>query len=174
MDDLLPFYERELTALRRHTQQFAERYPKVAGHLGISGESTEDPHIERLIQSTAFLSARVHKKLEDEYSEFTHSFLQVMYPHYLRPVPSCSIAQFEFDPNAKDDKQTTTLQHIPRHSGVQSKATIDTTACVFNTTYDVCLSPLRILSARYDSVIRPPHTIQGQLHPQASGAISIE
>jgi type VI secretion system protein ImpG len=143
--------------------------------LGISGDSVEDPHVERLLQSTAFLSARVHKKLEDEYSEFTHSFLQVMYPHYLRPVPSCSMAQFEYAPSTEKDQPAPKLQRIPRHASVQSKIMVDTTACVFNTTYEVCLSPLRIVSARYDSVIHPPSTIQrGQLHPQACGAISIE
>lgn len=51
MDDLLPYYERELGLFRRHARDFAKKYPKVASRLLIAGESVEDPHIERLIQS---------------------------------------------------------------------------------------------------------------------------
>ncbi len=32
MEDLLPYYERELAFLRQHSRQFAERYPKLAAH----------------------------------------------------------------------------------------------------------------------------------------------
>ena len=70
MRDLLPYYERELTFLRRHAREFAAKYPKIASRLLISGDSCEDPHVERMIESFALLSARVHKKLEDDFPEF--------------------------------------------------------------------------------------------------------
>src|ERR1700754_557307 len=90
---LLPYYERELTYLRKYAREFAEDYPKVAGRLSMSGELGEDPHVECLIEAFAFLNARLSKKLEDQYPEFTEALLEVLYPHYLRPFPSCSIAQ---------------------------------------------------------------------------------
>src|SRR6476661_3005149 len=95
MESLLPYYERELTHLRRLSHDFAKRYPKIAGRLLISGENCDDPHIERLIESFAFLAGRIHKKLDDDYPEFTDALLQVIYPQYLRPFPSVSIARFE-------------------------------------------------------------------------------
>ncbi|MCH3857699.1 type VI secretion system baseplate subunit TssF, partial [Campylobacter jejuni] len=62
---------------------------------GLSGETCEDPHVERMIESFALLGARINKKLDDDYPEFTEALFEVMYPHYLRPFPSCSIAQFD-------------------------------------------------------------------------------
>ncbi|WP_459203368.1 type VI secretion system baseplate subunit TssF, partial [Pseudomonas fragariae (ex Marin et al. 2024)] len=32
-------------------------------------DNCEDPHTERLIEAFSFLSARVHKKLDDEFPE---------------------------------------------------------------------------------------------------------
>ena len=66
METLLPYYERELTFLRRLSHDFARQYPKVAGRLLLSGEACEDPHIERLIESFAFLSSTIHKKKDDD------------------------------------------------------------------------------------------------------------
>lgn len=95
MKDLLPYYERELAFLRAHSREFAERYPKLAAQLLLSGEGCDDPHVERMIESFALMTARVSKKIEDSYPQFTEALLSVLYPHYLRPFPSCSIAHFE-------------------------------------------------------------------------------
>ena len=95
MDELLPHYERELAFLRAHAGEFAKRYPKIAGRLQLSGDVGEDPHVERLIESFALLSSRIHKRLDDDFPLFTETFLDVLYPHYLRPFPSCSIARFD-------------------------------------------------------------------------------
>ncbi len=93
MDQLLPYYESELAYLRHNLREFAERYPRIAGRLSMSGEVCEDPHTERMIQSFAFLNARIARRLDDDYPEFTEALFDVLYPHYLRPFPSCSIAQ---------------------------------------------------------------------------------
>ena len=100
MEELLPYYERELGFLRRYSREFSEKYPKIAGDLLMAGEVCEDPHIERMIQSFALMSARVSKRLDDDYPEFTEALLEVLYPHYLRPFPSCSIARFNYSANA--------------------------------------------------------------------------
>ena len=42
MEELLPYYERELGFLRSSSRDFAERYPKIAARLGLSGETCED------------------------------------------------------------------------------------------------------------------------------------
>ena len=50
--------------------------------------SSGDPHIERMIESFALLSGRIHHKLDDEFPELTDALLSVLYPHYLAPIPS--------------------------------------------------------------------------------------
>ena len=86
-DELLTYYERELTFIRRMATEFADKYPKIAGRLLLERGKCEDPHVERLIESFALLAARIHLKIDDEFPEITESLLQVLYPHYSVPDP---------------------------------------------------------------------------------------
>ena len=52
-DELLTYYERELTYLRQMGADFAEKYPKVASRLLLEPNRCEDPHVERLIEAAA-------------------------------------------------------------------------------------------------------------------------
>lgn len=148
MDSLLPYYERELTYLRRLSHDFAKRYPKVASRLLLSGETCEDPHIERLIESFAFLAGRIHKKLDDDFPEITDSLLQVVYPQFLRPFPSASIAQFNCGSAAA---QLTKPARIPAHTMLHTRP-VRGVACKFRTAYDVDIWPLKVTDAAYENV----------------------
>src|SRR3546814_17828842 len=101
LDDILPYYESELTALRKLSREFAGRYPKIASRLLLEGDTCEDPHVERMIESSAFLTGRIHKKLDDEFPQITEALLSVLYPHFLRPVLSIAIAQLRPSPSAE-------------------------------------------------------------------------
>ena len=70
-DILLGYYERELIFLRRLGADFARRYPKIAARLFLDEEKVEDPHVERMIEAFAFLTARIGLKLDDEFPEIT-------------------------------------------------------------------------------------------------------
>lgn len=146
LEALLPYYERELGYLRDLSSEFARRYPKIAGRLSLEGDQCEDPHTERLIESFAFLAARIHRKLDDEYPEIAASFLDVLYPHYLRPIPSSSIVQFECDPQRTE---ITAQYRVPRHEPVIAP-NIEGVACKFRTCYAVDLYPLSVTSARLE------------------------
>src|SRR5713226_5527689 len=96
-DDLLLYYERELDYLRKMSAQFAEKNPKVAARLVLEPTKCEDPHVERLLEAFAFLAARVHLKIDDDFPEITESLLSILHPHYIRPVPSMSIVEMHLD-----------------------------------------------------------------------------
>ena len=114
-DELLGYYERELSFLRQMGAEFAEKYPKIAGRLQLEADTCEDPHVERLIEAFAFLASRVHLKVDDEFPEITESLLNVLYPHLLAPIPSMSIVQFVLDPSQVNLQSG---QRIPRGSNV--------------------------------------------------------
>src|SRR5512144_1617315 len=97
-DDLLDYYERELTFLRQMGAEFAGKYPKIASRLLLEPDRCEDPHVERLVEAFAFLAARVHRKIDDEFPEITEALLGILFPHYIRPVPSMSVVEFHVDP----------------------------------------------------------------------------
>ncbi|WP_434155562.1 type VI secretion system baseplate subunit TssF [Pseudomonas sp. JZ134] len=92
---LLDYYQRELTWLRRAGSDFAQRHPKVAQRLELSPSECADPHVERLLESFALLTARLSRRLDDEYAEFSNALLEQLYPLSLRPWPSCAIAQVQ-------------------------------------------------------------------------------
>ena len=98
-DDLLYYYERELSFLRRMGAEFAQKYPKVASRLQLEPNKCEDPHVERLLEGFAFLAARVHVRLDDDFSEISEALLNLIYPHYVRPIPSLGLVEFELDPD---------------------------------------------------------------------------
>lgn len=152
MKSLVPHYERELTLLRSRVSSFARSYPKIAAGLELSDGSSADPHAERMIESFALLAARIHKRLDDDFPLLTENLLEVLYPHYLRPFPSCSVAQFDLGSAAG---QLTKPVTIDRGAPVSSRS-IKGVACKFKTTQPIVLSPLRVVHAEYRNAISTP------------------
>ncbi|WP_175686753.1 type VI secretion system baseplate subunit TssF [Burkholderia anthina] len=164
MDHLLPHYERELALLRASVASFSARYPKIAVRLGINGDRSEDPHIERMLQSFALLAANIDNRIGDAYPEFTHALIGMLCPQYLRPIPACTVARFDTG-NVFDTLTEPSL--IPRGTELSSKAE----DCRFRTVYDVTLAPICIENARYGAVTNvPSHAV---LPPGTSGLLSI-
>ena len=168
MKDLLPYYEEELSRLRTASARFAQEYPRIAGRLMLGPDLSEDPHVERLIESFALLSARVHKRLDDDFPLFTETFLDVLYPHYLRPLPSCSVAQVD----TQDAwAQMTTVVRLPRGTQLTSHP-VRGVSCTFRTAFDVDLLPLRIASVQYRPSVTAP---QGTRIPRgATSMLSLD
>jgi type VI secretion system protein ImpG len=166
-EDLVQYYERELSFLRRMGAEFGEKYPKIASRLLIEQDKCEDPHVERLLEGFAFLAARVHLKIDDEFPEITEALLNILYPHYLRPIPSMSVVQFHVD--ADQPKPETGLK-IPRGSMLLSRP-VDGLACRFRTAYDVTLWPLNVSEAQWRTPDRLNLPVRGA---EAVGAIRLE
>ena len=166
-DELLHYYERELTFLRHMGAEFAERYPKVAGRLLLESGKCEDPHVERLLEGFAFLAARVHLKVDDEFPEIIEGLFNILYPHYLRPIPSMSVVQFHLDP--EQGKLTSGLA-VDKGSMLYSPP-VAGFPCKFQTSYDVTLWPLKIHTAQWST----PDKIQPALRGfSALAALRIE
>lgn len=146
-DALYGYYERELVFIRQMAQEFAARYPAAAGRLLLEPTQSGDPHVERLIESFALLAARVHHKLDDEFPELTDALLSVVYPHYLAPIPSMSVVQFELDASRG---QLPEGFLIDRHSRLRT-APVSGTRCRFRTGYPVTLWPVRLAQASLEA-----------------------
>ena len=48
-DTLLPYYNRELIAIRKLAAEFADANPKIAGRLRLAADAVDDPHVARLL-----------------------------------------------------------------------------------------------------------------------------
>ncbi|AXF22757.1 type VI secretion system baseplate subunit TssF [Burkholderia pyrrocinia] len=161
--DLLPHFERELALLRRSMQTFAQRFPKIAARLAITGEHSEDPHVERLLQSFALMSSSHDIRLEDDVPAFTHSFLETLHGAFLRPFPSCAIAQFHGDRTGKPTG--------PRVIASGEQLIAPAGREVFRMTDEVTIVPLTVSAVRYaTSAIAPRDAV---LPAETTGLLTV-
>jgi type VI secretion system protein ImpG len=160
-DELHPYYNRELDYLRKLAGGFAEQHPKIAGRLRLSGEATDDPHVERLLQGFAFIAARIHRKLDDDFPELTQGLLEVLYPHYLAPIPPMAIVQF----TARSDLASPL--EVEAGTAIEAGA-VGGESCRFQTAYPVTLWPIVIQAASLSG--RP---IVAPANPDASGTAGV-
>jgi type VI secretion system protein ImpG len=159
-DALLPYYNRELDAIRRLAAEFALAHPKIAGRLRLSPDSVDDPHVARLLEGAAFLAARVHHRLDDEFPELTDALLEVLYPHYLAPFPSCFIARMA--PAAG----------LQNPASLPAGLVVDTEPvrgerCRYRTAYPTTVWPVEIEAARLSGL-----PITAPANPLATGAVA--
>jgi type VI secretion system protein ImpG len=150
----------------------SEGYPCGGSRAGAAWYP-RDPLVERLIESFAFLTARIRAKIEDEFPEITEALLQTLYPYYLAPIPSLAMVQFDVDPVRCQLAQGFRLA---RGSQLQSRTVAGTGGlrCRFRTAYPVTLWPLEVVRARYET---PPFSTEPYAAselPQAKALLRIE
>lgn len=150
-EELLRAYWRELSYLRNMGSAFAESYPKVAGRLELGADASPDPHVERLIESFAFLTARIQQNLDSEFPEIAVELLNILHPHYLNPIPSMTVAAFEVDPKRG---KLTSGHVIPKHTPLFANAVEGEAVCRFRTCYPVTLWPVEVAEASFEPPAR--------------------
>lgn len=143
-DDLRTYYQNELAFLRKAGEQFARENPKIAERLLLSAENCNDPHVERMIEAFALLTAQVRRKLDDEFPEITDALLNILYPHYLAPVPSVSIVEFALQRAQAGLKDGFA---IPRGTMVESEPATGGGPCTYRTCYGVTVYPVEVSAA---------------------------
>ena len=148
-DELLDYYNDELAFVRELAGAFAEANPAAAGRLRLTRDAVDDPHVERLIEAFAFLTARVRRKLDDDFPELTDAVLQILYPHYLRPIPSMTILRFQADPELTEPYEVAAGTEIDTEQVAGG-------TCRFRTTYPATLWPIRLSEAR---LLERPYTV---------------
>ncbi|QDV11744.1 hypothetical protein CA51_16190 [Rosistilla oblonga] len=158
---LFQYYERELNYQTEQSREFAVRYPAAAGRLRMDASGTADPHVERLIQSVSLLGARIHKRLDDDLPEVTDALLSILYPHYLRPIPSMAIVSLAAEPANLPPQGISVPRGLPlRTSPVGGQA------CRYTTTQATQLWPLEIRSVE---MLQPPLG-EGPAAPQGTAS----
>lgn len=160
-DALLPYYNRELVAIRRLAAEFAAAHPKIAGRLRLAPDAVDDPHVARLLEGFAFLAARVHHRLDDEFPELTDALLEALYPHYLAPVPSCAIVRFTPQPELQGSYT------IPAGFRLETEA-LRGDVCRYRTTAAATLWPLEVEAVKLSGL-----PLVAPANPLAQGAVAV-
>ncbi len=151
------YYQEELDYLRQLGKLLAKDKPYLARFLA---EKEGDPDVERLLEAFAFLSGGLRQKLEDEFPEFTHGIIRMLWPNYLRPVPSMTVIKYKPEDNIKAPVQVLREEQVSsgvvRVSASGRKILSDddiicSSACRFTLARDTWLQPLQIEDVRNTS-----------------------
>jgi type VI secretion system protein ImpG len=115
--------------------------------------------VERLLEAFAFLTARVQLKIKEEFPRFTQHLLEMVYPHFLPPLPSMAIVQFQ-----PDMGQGSLIDGFPLPGGGKPDQRVmlrgklghaDQTPVRYRIAHDVTLWPIEIGGADYFSHLGP-------------------
>lgn len=137
-NDYKAFYTDELRRLRQYSQEFARVNPALAPLLGTP---SVDPDIERLLEGVAFLNGHTRHKLSDEFPEIAQELASILMPQMLRPIPSATMVLFE--PKVPGE------EHTVRAGTELASAPIDGFRCRFQTTTDLKIQPVSVLSTSW-------------------------
>lgn len=145
MDDLtLRYYEAEMRYLREAGKEFARAHPDRAAMLNLDKTGARDPYVERLFEGFALLMGRLREKLDDDLPELTEGLVSLLWPHYMRSIPSLAVVALS--PEWQQLKQAETL---PEGFSVLSRPVgPDKTVCQYRTTRDITLQPIHLADAR--------------------------
>lgn len=149
-DRLFEIYDQELAILRNQASEFGDLYPKIASELRLGASKFEDPHIAFLIESIAFLNSRLRLKIEDDFPQICETLLNVLYPHYLAPIPSMSMVQFQCKGDVTPAPEGV---KVPRFSKIETSP-IQGVPCTFQTTREIKVWPCKLIEAVFH---RPPY-----------------
>lgn len=70
-DKLRGYYEQELTKLENQFETFSNQYQRIAARLSFTGGQTDDPHVQRMMQSFALIAVEIRVNLDDGAPKFT-------------------------------------------------------------------------------------------------------
>ncbi len=142
----LRYFDAEMRYLREAGKEFAQAFPDRAAQLNLDKPGAEDPYVERLFEGFAFLMGRLREKLDDDLPELTEGLVSLLWPHYLRTIPSLSIVELAPDVDAMKGSEVVAqgFQVLSQPVGPQR------TRCRYTTTQAVKLQPLALTSVNLD------------------------
>ncbi|QOG11551.1 type VI secretion system baseplate subunit TssF [Arcobacter sp. FWKO B] len=134
------YYMQEMDSLRTLGGEFANKNPGLAPYLSKEGQ---DPDVERLLEGFAFLTGRLRQQLDEELPEVAHTLTQLMWPNYIRPVPSYCIIAYEplSDGNI--------FQKVPKDTHVCGETNENKITCKFRTCFNTDIHPIEVTKSNY-------------------------
>jgi type VI secretion system protein ImpG len=152
-EEFLSRYQQELEFFRDSAESFADQYPKIAGRLRIDSNSIDDPHVSRLVEAFAFLTARIRLKIDDDFPEICEAMLHALYPHYLAPFPPVVMVQLGLEQADSEEKLGGYL--VDRGARLETDP-VQGTPCRFKTCYATKVYPIQVENVSYSE---PPFPV---------------
>jgi len=152
------YFEEELRYLYESGRVFARAHPDRARFLNIDAVGDRDPYVERLFEGFAFLTGRIREKLDDSFPELTEGLINLMWPAFLKEIPSTVIMELQ----ARRGMLQQTRE-IERGARLLSDPVGDESAvCQFLTTRPVRMNPIRLMGTERSVDTRNRETLTFQ------------
>lgn len=142
---LLGYFEKELEGIKKEAIEFSRANPKLARNLGINEKGIDDPNISRLIESIAFLNAKVSKKLDDGVEELAESMMGTLYPDCEAPFPALGAVEFSIDGSLATSSTINQGELITISNEKKQEWTFAVTA-------DTDINPIRVTDCSYSGL----------------------
>jgi type VI secretion system protein ImpG len=173
-DELYGYYQRELDYLRNAGREFARQHPETARRLELGELESPDPHVERLIESFAFLGGRIRRDLDNESPEMAAALLEAMLPNSLAPLPAMTVVRMSADAaQGKASAGRTVPAHTPLFATAhptQRAPGSPEISCQFRTCYPLTLWPLAVTRAAFEDAGNHPGL---EMEPDVAGVLRI-
>ena len=168
----IDFYNQELRHIKGKAQEFGAAYPKIGARLGIESMEVADPYVERLLESFAFLTARIQHKRDAQFPKFTQNLLEIVYPNFQCPLPSMAVVEFTPDFTQGNFSQGVT---VPKHTSVfNAAADSDVEPCHFRTAHECQFQPVEVNQVHYKLAELVDACVRNSVVNQFSAAIEVE
>jgi len=175
------YFQREYNFLQVAGEKFAEKHQDIAGRLRLTERQRKDPFVERLLEAFAFLAGRIHERLDDEIPEFTGGLLEQLFPHFLRPFPSCAIAEVNPIQGAlskpvvipsRSEMRTPTGKYKIKYrvaaspeEGARIIEKTEKADFIFRTCFDLVVRPMQLKEVRLEEGTKVPSALVLQIQP---------
>ncbi len=151
MDD--QYFKEEMNYLFEQGKAFAKQHPQKARMLQVDDAKIEEPNVERLLESFAFLTSRVRQRLDRDFNQIADGLLSLMWPGYINPVPSFCL--LEMRPSMHT---ASSAKRIPKGTLLESES-VDDIRCRFRTCFDavalpITLSDVQVVSMTGNSILK--------------------
>ncbi|MDR1888613.1 MAG: type VI secretion system baseplate subunit TssF [Zoogloeaceae bacterium] len=141
------FFEEELEALRGDAVVFAKKYPALAPMLA---GSSSDPDVERVLEGSAFLTARIREHLSRNAPNLLQNLLRWTFPQALLPLPSMSIMRFLRLPGFEE------VLRVPRGTRLASRP-VGGVTCLYSTEHELLVPPADVVTVRTEEPSGSPY-----------------
>lgn len=143
----MDYFENELQYLIDAGKEFAKKNPSTASNLRLTKSGSDDPHVQQILESFAFLTGNIQKQIDENSKIVSQTLLENLYPNLVTPIPSLSIVELAVNNN---DPALGKGVLVPRDTLLSLETQQDFTF-KFRTVYDTLLFPGNILSAKVES-----------------------
>ena len=139
MKEFLNYYQDELLFLREKGGAFAKKHPEIASKIDLKNFESSDPHTERIIESVAFMSAKLNQKIDDNAQSIAFYLLSALYPNLISTFPPCSVMRFE----KQDRVSSSDVIYVQKNTTVVASSKSGK-SCLFKTIYPLNIYPIEI------------------------------